>query len=308
MNLTDIAQQVTSYLDDLQIEKLFVSGLLPTLSFSSNNSWWHARVETLSGLRMQYEPLTNWKQVYQIVKSHSGSIWNEYDNVTASKILERMGHKSYLTEMTRCCETGTVQIMSHILAERSSLEDPYLLPYVMRGSDRLGWTHALDLAVLNSQPNIVSLLLQDGIVCPIAIEEEYNIPILMYACLARPQEQDDQATPSSNNLIQRQVATVKLLLADDRIVPTIRELYRCIRPEILQVLLEDGRVDPTDGNSNKPLMQAISRQNEGKVRVYLADERVAKLVNRRTVQLTKKRSTPAIFELVLQQARLNSSR
>ena len=309
MNLTDIAQQVTSCLDDTDINKLLSSGLVTSLSFSRSNLWWHARVETLSGLRTGYNSATNWKQVYYIIKSRQVGIWNEHDNVTACKILERIGHKPSDRDMVLCCETGTVSIMYHLLANSQSI-DPRLLTYNASQPDALPtWVsrHALVLAVWNSQPVIVSLLLQDNRVCPIEIEV-YEMSILRSACRTRCELQEHLATSRSYKRIERQVAVVKLLLADQRIAPTARELYHCYHWEILQVLLADSQVDPTDGNTNKPLRQAISYQNEAMVRVYLTDERVARLVDAETVSLAKNYSTQAVFDLVVKQARLNSRR
>ncbi|CAH6421392.1 Hypothetical protein POVR2_LOCUS374 [uncultured virus] len=142
----------------------------------------------------------------------------------------------------------------------------------------------------------------------------HDSSVIEDACSSTCPSQDISGKTSlNNNPIERQVAVVKLLLADGRIVLTVEELYSCIHAEILQVLLDEqlaasnGTVDPTV-ESNKPLRQAILRENEGMVRVYLADERVAKLVNAETVRLAKNYSTPAIFELVVKHARLNSGR
>ena len=311
MNLTDIAQQVTSSLDDLDIQKLLMSGLLSSLSFSSNNSWWHARVETFTSLRLAYELETDYKQVYYIVKLHIQSrwpkigIWNEHDNVTACKVLSKLDCKTMVIDMIRCCETGTVQIMSHLLTN-SSLDPTHLQIHIESGEYRYSvWRDALCLAVWNSQPEIVSLLLQDRRVDPSTVVSMHGRgQILQDACRSNSTLLDIEATITHNySPGDRQAAVVKILLADRRIVPTGQEIYHC-RSEILQALLTDPRIDPTQ-NNNKPLIEAILHRWDDMVTVYLADERVAKLVTEHTVHLVKKYGTAMMIDLVCEQARAN---
>ena len=302
MNLTDIAQQVTSWLSDLEIKKLLTAGLLSSISFSTNNSWWHARVETLSALRVDYQSATNWKQVYQIVKLHIESechgIWNEYDNLTACKLLSRMGYGHYDRDMIRCCQTGTVEIMSLLLTS-PKVNPCHLILHLesLGGLLRLIITHALSLAVSNSQPDIVSLLLEDGRADPAATGIAYW-STLSDACTSRSLGVlFEDRIADNNNPIDKQVAILKMLLAKTTVRPTLQELADCTRAEIVQVLLSDSKIDPTQ-NNNVLLQRAIRRKNESIVRVYLADSRVAKLVDQHIVEIAREHGTESILELV----------
>lgn len=72
MHISDVAREVTSWLDDQVIEKLFVVGLLHSSdSFWKSSIYWHSRVETLARLRVPFATEVNWAETHQILEDAS---------------------------------------------------------------------------------------------------------------------------------------------------------------------------------------------------------------------------------------------
>lgn len=86
-------------------------------------------------------------------------------------------------------------------------------------------------------------------------------------------------------------------IEDRRMAPTEQELYHCNASGIVQLYLPDKRIDPTINNC-QPLEQAIRNSWTESVRVYLCDQRVAKLVDERTLSLARQFGTDEIVGLV----------
>ncbi|CAH6420376.1 Hypothetical protein POVR2_LOCUS141 [uncultured virus] len=283
---TDIATEVSSWLDDTQLMKLYLVGLIPNLSsFATCNLYWHSRTETLCSLRVEFCRDIDWRQTYQLLKAslaqEQPSFWNDADNATVCIILDRMKLYPLSDDVTSCCAYGTTKILTYLLTIVDlDLED------------------CIDTCIRSSQPEALRLLLLDNRTVPDSRAGYYG-PFSMATCTSMLKT---YGTP-----VSRQIEVVKIMLEDGRITPTEQELYHCNVIEIVQLYLADKRIDPTIDNC-QPLQQAIRNSWTDCVRVYLSEQlaawsasdnqRVVKLVTEPMLTLAKKFGTDEIVRLV----------
>ena len=298
MHLTDVAREVTSWMDDDVIKKLFLVGLLSSSdSFWKSNDYWHARVETLSGLRVPFRQEVNWAQTHRMLRRcfetdpEADEYWIKEDNATVCEILRKLGYSITPRILAYCCVHGSTKIFSY-LTETASM-NPSRVHY---------WCneyHSVAMCVWHSQPEVLKLLLKDSRVS-LTIRGLLYGTVLSDAVGSRRLSMDAYGGVCTINTSEpsRQVEVVRLLLEDGRVAPTEEEFYHCNIPGIMSLLLADTRLDPTASN-NMPLQQAISRKATSVVRVLLADERVSKLVDRSTVELCRRCGTVAMMPLLL---------
>lgn len=259
MNLSDIARMVTSFLYDEEIEKLYLLGLIPSLSsFCTSQSWWHDRVETLSGLCIPFSTEVDWKQTYRIVCDEfeaNLSFFNAEDNVTVCEILLRLGRIPTTCDLAAAAKHGTINVLQWLLAEGRA--HPGSLP--VRG------TYPLSYAAKEGHYEAVQLLLADKRVDP-SYTYGYNNALTL-ACEVRRRDR-----------VSSYVKIVQLLLADRRIDPSwswskCLHVTKCADIEIFELLLVDGRADPGDSDS-EVLIRAASSGSAEVVARLLQDSRI----------------------------------
>src|SRR3990172_11546224 len=96
MDFPDTVRVLLSYLDDDVIGRLMTSGVVTyDLAMFSDQHWWHDRIETLSGARIDYDGVVDWNQTYQILKielqKQVPSFHNNEDNIAVLRVLLAMG-------------------------------------------------------------------------------------------------------------------------------------------------------------------------------------------------------------------------
>ena len=219
----------------------------------------------------------------------ANEFWGKEDNVTVCKILQAKGH-SMNHVLGHCCVHGSVKIFSHLM-ETTSLNPSYVSYW---GSEY----NSVAVCVWHSQPEVLKVLLKDPRAC-LRIRGLLYGTVLSDAVGSRSFRVNPHGAHAANTSEpSRQVEVIRLLLEDGRIVPTEEEFYHCSEiPEIMSLLLADTRLDPTVRN-NMPLEQSIRRKSLPLVRVLLADERVSKLVDQRTLDLARQWGTEEIVSLV----------
>ena len=172
MQFLDVCWNVLQWMDNKCIKKIYLLGLVPSLSELSNKSmFWHSRVETVTGKRVPFSSEVNWKVTYQILcrelKTSGPSLYNEYDNVLASRLLYDMGRKASMYDQERCVDSGCANILSFLLSRHA----------VQRVRISQTVAHLLQYAVKTHQNECVAVLLRDGRTIP-----RHN---LLYQCESR---------------------------------------------------------------------------------------------------------------------------
>ncbi|CAH6420623.1 Ankyrin repeat protein [uncultured virus] len=254
-----------TYLDNKAIENLMTSEALPyDISTFQDQHFWHERVETLSGRRINFTAHADWKQTYNLLNVEldkpEPSFWNKSDNATVLEVLVSMGYSpaSDQRALSKAASKGLTSIVAFLLAEGSI--DPNL------DSKSSGYT-PLHQACGEGRLEVVKLLLADPRVDPDSDNDGYGTP-LTEACYVYEEER-----------LEEYIEIVRLLLADPRVDPTWHDstamyLLSDNRDnfEILELLLADGRADPSEFDSES-LQRAAERGREKCVALLLADGR-----------------------------------
>lgn len=280
MNITDIARNILSWLDNKTIEKLYLLGLAPSLSrISDDQTWWHKRVELVSG-SFAFDSSTDWKQTYQLVvrelNSDTPSLWNEMDNSLASLLLYLRGHRFIPQDLTKCADNGSHNILRFLLSE---------------GSINPNWIRAyrdlrpIESAILGGHFEATRLLLEDP--RTITPADEWGTSIVLQLSVRR------------RDKIEERVKIVKLLLACPLLKVNHSSLYWCDSAEIARELIADERVDPAARN-NQPLEQAIRRGAVEVVRVLLEHPAVSANIHNEIKMVAMQFRNQEIISLVCQ--------
>ena len=291
----DIALNICSLLDDETLEELYVLGIIPSLSYLVRNPlFWHSRVETLTGLQVEFSSDVDWKQVYQILYrkltlDETPRFWNIEDNVDALEIVDRIFIPNS-DDLHLSAKHGSIKILRWLLDDKRV--DPELMS--MRGMC------PLNAATEEGQYEAVKMLLADKRVDPNCMWHHNTALIL--ACETKHPDRIDSY-----------VKIVKLLLADHRVNPT-RDMSKALwvdnlsggdNVEIIDLLLEDGRADPTD-NDSMVLRCAVRYNRLETLARLLQDERVDPNVHQGVMlRIAIQEEHLEIIKLLLSDSRLN---
>ncbi|CAH6420627.1 Hypothetical protein POVR2_LOCUS209 [uncultured virus] len=271
MNLPEIQAEVTSWLDNDTLEKLYTSGLLASLlDLATSNIWWHSRVETLSGSRLAYQATVDWKQTYQVVDyvkkpERRPGIWNSEDNVTAVIVLEKMGHGATESDLAMCCKRGSVNILRYLLDQR-----------------QMSLNQGLMCCITSYQPEVLEMLLKD---------DRISLDI-------HPELLDNVISISNPTHPARHLAIVKILLADNRLPLQASWISHSYSPEVIKLLLADTRIDPSE-NQNALLIRAIVSRRAELVALLLENKRVRVAIDEIALRAAHGHGGPHIYSLVL---------
>lgn len=152
------------------------------------------------------------------------------------------------------------------------------------------YSFILSASAEKGHSEVVKLLLKDGRLNPgwksnMAIWKAANngdtaiVELLLADPRVDPSDHDNMAIIAA--LICGHIDIVKLLLTDKRVVVSeynFEDVVRKSNVEIVRILLEDGRVNPSFDN-NLPIRIATKNGNDRIVRLLLADDRVDPTIN-----------------------------
>ncbi|CAH6420631.1 Ankyrin repeat protein [uncultured virus] len=285
-----------SYMDNETIGSLMSSGLVDyNVSTFEDQHFWHGRVETLSGRRIDFAADVDWKQVYQLLQSELQSakirFWNEADNATVVELLVKMGYSpgSNAPSLSEACQRGLVAIVRYLLAEGSIDPNDTSLKHHYP---------PLSLACDEARVEVVKLLLADPRVDP--NNEEGHATALMQAC-----------TVALDGRRADYIEVVRLLLEDGRADPTwhhsvfISAINFADNDEVVRLLLADGRADPSDDDSMS-LVVACSEGRTKTVKLLLEDGRAQPWVDNGNALIQAVVSNEyEIVEMLLQDKRVD---
>jgi hypothetical protein len=275
MEVQDIASNVASWLDNSTIKKLYVLGLLPSLaSISKHASFWHSRVETLSGVRISFCSGVDWKQTYQILLRELSSMssprsspnfWNSEDNALVSLLLLKMNYKPQDQAMCDAAGYGSVKILRFLLDEGSV--DPQTVAVIWCRTSRQKMCH-----------QTVMMLLEDKRVSCCG-------NILYSACINKEEEKS------------RDCAEIVKFLLTQIPIPGHDLLYGCSNPHTARMLIADKRIDPSS-DDNMPLEQAIRNHYVEVVKVLLECPSVAQNISPRIREVARESRNEEIIKLI----------
>lgn len=125
MDIRDIAFHVTSQLSNLELEKLYLVGVLPELqSLAADQSWWKARVLTLlvdhKGKKTDISHLSGeWRSVYLVLERQFAcgrvSFWNREDLTLPARLLMLVGYGPDSNDVLEAAREGSVSILTLVL-------------------------------------------------------------------------------------------------------------------------------------------------------------------------------------------------
>lgn len=262
MDVRDIAFHVTSLLTDLDLEKLYIAGVLPVLSqLVQSQVWWHARVETLISRHTSFASDDPWKQTYQLLSGRLAQgksqlfFYNMEDNVTLVRLLLEVGHKPdrHGIDISLCATNDKPKIMRALLHEGSMSPN---CDFPLYGAVMNGNIECVRLLLGDKRTSLsgtrISTIREDllSAACLVRYQSKYqNYIEIVEALLA--DERCDVAVQSTTAIGSASssgdnVELVRLLLSDGRV--PIKEAYLITaaekgRERILFTLIESGRLD-----------------------------------------------------------------
>lgn len=249
MDVRDIAFHIASLLSDVDLEKVYIAGLLPALrELSRSQLWWHARVETLMSRCTSFTSSDCWKQTYQLLSREldqdktEPSFYNEEDNATLVRLLLEVGHKPsrHGVDISLCATHNKPKVMRALLQE---------------GGMNPNCDFPLYDAVKSGNIECVRLLLADKRTSISAIRTSTTgEDLLSVACLVHHQDK-----------YQNYIEIVETLLADERCDVAVQST-RAIRSacssgdnvELVRLLLSDGRAPVEEAD----LITAVEKGRE----------------------------------------------
>ena len=297
----DIVTVLMSYSDNRTIQLLMQSGADYSTRALQSSTFWHSRVETLFGRRVPYSAQADWKETYYIVerelkKKRLSPLYNEEDNALASRLLidqyfeGEVSYHNLASDLLSIISEGKVNILQFVLS------DPRFDATIKRRSGGL-----VNTATRNGQLEAVKLLRSDPRLYTSGYEllsaagaSETDVPIENYIELVRIFLADPDIDPRMDGDI----------VLTDYVSYSSRD-----NPEIMQLLLDDGRADPMADNG-KPLAAAARNGRAQALAVLLADPRVNPVIadNGNLLLHSVEAGHPTVVRLLLRDGRIDPSR
>ena len=118
----DIAFVITSYLNNLDLEKVYLSGLILNLnSLVVDQNWWYERIRTLIGSRILRSIETDYRSTYQTLElelsKSQPSFCNRDDNVTALRLLTEWGFAPSQSDVRQAVQMGLKKTLSYLIRD-----------------------------------------------------------------------------------------------------------------------------------------------------------------------------------------------
>ncbi|CAH6421409.1 Hypothetical protein POVR2_LOCUS380 [uncultured virus] len=228
MNLPEIVGNITSWLDNSTIEKMYVLGIIPQLTqLGQSRLYWHSRIETLSKLRVPFDLQVDWHQTYNLLLVELAktdiwqvSLWNIEDNSTVTGILLALGYKISSMDIYNLASNDNVNILALVLnqsGQHLTTGDGWLVSPL---AVAVGEAHYRSVKV------IIDYVLENKCILG------HDGYVLGLAC-----KQDALTT--------LRVPILRLLLQEGVMHPSHidrRVIVACTNAELLQVLVDDGRI------------------------------------------------------------------
>lgn len=262
LSLPDVAHHITVYLTNEELKRLYLLGLISSLSQLANSEiWWYDRVCILSSLSLPIGSGDSWKQTYQLLlcaRLGRTDFYNAEDNATVMEIMWRLGCEPGVDDIRRAAGAG------HLRSLRWLLDN---------GAAHPNCFYPIIEAAMGGQAEAVQMLLSEARAN--AAESYGRTNALVAACRV-----------TNPDRILSYIEIVRLLLLDGRIDPA-RWQSEALHvdtnydgSEIIDLLLSDGRANPRSQNQ-KVLIDAIEEGRVCVVARLLQDERVDVYANPR---------------------------
>lgn len=116
---TAVTWNIARFLDNSDLEKVFMSDLMPHLiAVSKDERWWHARCETYIRRHLDFDSDgDSWRVAYEIVTRPSHTeIWNKEDNLLAVRMHSLLWQKPRNNDLLRAVEMRTPRIVRYLLS------------------------------------------------------------------------------------------------------------------------------------------------------------------------------------------------
>lgn len=132
MDVPDIARVIALLLDNATLEKLYVLGLIPSLSsFIYCQRFQYERVCLLVCRALPFSSDIDWKQTHRLLDDRLSNkrylkFYNAHDNVTVLELLSWMGYKP-TGELEVACRYGKPKIVRYLLCLSNDRAIPALL-------------------------------------------------------------------------------------------------------------------------------------------------------------------------------------
>lgn len=265
--ITDIARNIAPYLDDATIQKLYVLGLIPSLSqLSSDQMFWYERTHVLANAHLhEFVPTPHssdvcWKETYQLLlvqleRADYPDFYNSEDNAMVAQLLGYV-YPPCTDELRRTAVDGKPNILRYLLGRNdfNGLEIEVLQekePFLV-------------MVARNGHSECVQLLLTRPELDPNILNENFMTP-LMAACLC-----------SNESKLAGYTEIVRMLLSDERTTPELNhtpELIACVLragdiPEMVGLLLSHPKLW-SDEAYNYALQKAVALERRETAQMLL---------------------------------------
>lgn len=285
--IPDVACNISAFLDDKELERLYVLGLLPELArFADSQQFWHARVETISELRLIFKPEHDWKQTYRILTRKLGwndvfTFANEEDDVVTLDVLWGMGFIPESYDVALSAKHGCLQGVQWLLDEGSAHPGGlprYTLMYPHMEAIKAGHLEIVQALLADSRVDVTCTYETENALTLACKRGHIEIVRLL---LARPAVDPTwQGSKALNHAIKHEdLSVLGLLLLDGRANPAVglcTLLHTAVmtkRTDVVARLLRDPRVDPNSRNGSA-IAVAVTSGDGPMIDLLLSDKRV----------------------------------